>query len=285
NTGIGLETAKALAKQGAKIILACRDENRGKNAELLVNQIREKSAHFMKLDLSDLSQIRLFVNEFKQKYDRLDVLLNNAGLMSPSERLLTKDGFEIQFGTNHLGHFLLTNLLLDLLKKTQNSRVVNVSSMAHFNKFPCYSKIHLDDYNFEKKYCMYQTYGQSKLANVLFTKQLQRIFDKENLKIKAVCLHPGVVRTELFRYYNKGYMNYINSLVYPLINFFLKVLYKALKLIFIVLLRILINYKQVSIILTVKLKKVLKKATMKILLRNYGIYLLSWLNFEIFYII
>ncbi|EGR31982.1 short chain dehydrogenase reductase family protein, putative [Ichthyophthirius multifiliis] len=217
NTGIGFESAKQLAEQGAQIILACRDEKKGKNTEIQINQIYKNQSEFIKLDLSDLSQIRLFVNEFKQKYNRLDVLLNNAGIEAGKYKKLTKDGFEMAFGTNHLGHFLLANLLLDILKKTENSRIVNVSSGIHKNGFPFYTKIDFEDLNYEQKpYVGIKAFSQSKLANVIFTKQLQRIFDQENLKIKAVCLNPGAVRTgSLTKGENKLLIKIIICLYYP----------------------------------------------------------------------
>jgi len=145
NTGIGLETAKELATAGAKVILACRDEQKGKAAEKIVDSVRSFSAQYMKLDLSDLSSVRLFVNEFKSKYNRLDALVNNAGLILQTKEL-TKDGFEKTFGTNHLGHFLLTNLLLDVLKKTPEFRIITVSSLAH-----SFTGFDMNDLNFEHR--------------------------------------------------------------------------------------------------------------------------------------
>lgn len=165
----------------------------------------------MKLDLADLSSVRLFSNEFKSKYNRLDVLVNNAGVMHIPTKQLTKDGFEMQIGINHLGHFLLTNLLLDVLKKTPHFRVINVSSLAHTR-----GPIDLYDLFFQKRtYNRILAYAQSKLANILFTQSLQRLFDAENIDGKTVSLHPGVVRTELLRNY-KGIFRILLIIIKPI---------------------------------------------------------------------
>jgi len=153
-------------------------------------------AEFMKLDLASLSSVRTFVSDFKGKdFPALDVLINNAGVMwCPYTE--TEDGFELQIGTNHLGHFLLTLLLLDELKKNKNSRVVNVSSRA--SERPNYAKINFDDLNNTKSYAKMNSYGQSKLANVLFSEELSRKL--KGTGITTYSLHPGAVSTELLRY-------------------------------------------------------------------------------------
>jgi retinol dehydrogenase-12 len=195
NTGIGKYTALGLAKLGAQVILACRDL---KKAEETKNEIQMRTGNnkvlVMELDLADLESVRKFAKNFLEKFQSLDILINNAGVMAFLQRRLTKQGYEMQFGTNHLGHFLLTTLLLDCLKKTNKSRIINVASLAHH-----YARCDFDDIKSEKYYGSNAAYGRSKLANILFTRQLAKQFEKENLKIKAVALHPGVVITELTR--------------------------------------------------------------------------------------
>ncbi|EAS04940.1 oxidoreductase, short chain dehydrogenase/reductase family protein (macronuclear) [Tetrahymena thermophila SB210] len=207
NSGIGFETCKDLVKNGARVILATRNEQRGQRAVDELNKIRPNSTEFMKLDLGDLTSVRLFANEFKSKYNKLNCLINNAGIAAISKRILTKDGFESQIGTNHFGHFLLTHLLFDVLKSTPQFRVINVSSRSHI-RF-C---INLDDINFERTpYYRFVAYSASKIANILFTQQLQKNIQDKNLNGKTVSLHPGAVKTEIgshFSYY---------KLVYPFI--------------------------------------------------------------------
>jgi len=194
NTGIGKETARVLASMGATVILACRDEAK---TAVVVEELRKETENknivFIKLDLTDLKSIKDFVLEFKRRYQTLNILINNAGVMAIPDRRLTKDGFEMQFGTNHIGHFYLTTLLIDVLKKSAPSRVINLSSMAY-----SYGKMNWEDLNYEKGYNLSTAYSQSKLANVLFTKELQRRYGNQG--IKSVSIHPGVVVTELTRY-------------------------------------------------------------------------------------
>lgn len=159
----------------------------------------------MFLDLASLESIKQFANEFKQNYERLDLLINNAGVMVPPYSK-TKDGFELQFGTNHLGHFALTGLLFDLIKKTQGSRVVNVSSGAHR-----YGNINFNDLNWEKrKYKKWTAYGDSKIANLYFTYALADMIAEAGLDIKVTAAHPGWTGTELQRH--SGYMKMLNNL-------------------------------------------------------------------------
>lgn len=197
SAGIGHYTAQELAKAGATIIMACRDIPKAEKVKEMIikssNVQHSLKIDIMALDLSDLKSIRNFAENFKAKYKRLDILINNAGIMALPARKLTKDGFEMQIGTNHLGHFFLTNLLLDVIKASQPSRIINVASLAHF-----YGYLNLDDLNCEKYYNSHLTYGGSKLANVLFTKELAKRLEGTNVKV--CCLHPGVVRTELMRY-------------------------------------------------------------------------------------
>ena len=190
NTGIGKETAIDLARRGGKIYIACRDLKRGEDA---LNEIRQKSksedVFFLQLDLASLDSIREFSKKFHSLESKLHILINNAGVMGCSKSS-TKDGFEMQIGTNHFGHFLLTNLLLDLLKAAAPSRVVVVSALLH--KF---GEIKKDDLMSEKSYDALRGYYDSKLANNLFSQELARKL--EGTGVTSNSLHPGVIATEL----------------------------------------------------------------------------------------
>lgn len=199
-SGIGLEAAKVLSEKGAKIILPVRNLEKGKRAEQEIKQ-RCKSADvtLMKLDISDLDSVRLFADEFLKKYSKLDLLLNNAGIMWTPQKEITKQGQELQFATNHLGHFLLTGLLIPLLKATPNSRVISQSSVLHKkgqgqNFEPT---IYFDDLNFSKGYDTKKAYAQSKLANLLFTYELDRRFKAADIHSIATASHPGYTATNL----------------------------------------------------------------------------------------
>lgn len=195
NTGIGFNTALDLAKRGATIICACRDKTRTEQAiEQIKSTSNSKNVFFEELDLASLDSVRKFAKSFREKYQKLDILVNNAGVWM-TEYSKTKDGFEMHFGVNHLGHFLLTNLLLDLLIKSGPSRIVNVSSELHYR-----GQIHWDDIMLEKNYGSLKGYAQSKLANVLFTIELKNRLQGTN--VTSVSLHPGVVKTELGRNFN-----------------------------------------------------------------------------------
>ena len=195
NTGIGKETAVDLAKRRARVIIGCRNMEKGKEA---LKEIQERSGStnvfLEKLDLASLDSVRKFADNILNTEPRLDILINNAGVMAcPYQK--TADGFEMQFGTNHLGHFLLTMLLLDRLKRSAPSRIITVSSLGH--KF-AYKGINFDDIHFEKKYDSWDAYANSKLANVLFTRELSKRL--EGTHVTANVLHPGAVETELARY-------------------------------------------------------------------------------------
>ena len=169
NTGIGYEMARALAHKKATVILACRNMDKG---EAAVRQIRqeypEAKVELLQVDLSELASVRRFADEFTSHYDRLDILINNAGIMAtPFGK--TADGFELQFGTNHLGHFALSGLLFSHIIHTPRARVVTVSSWGHH-----FGVIDFDNLNAEKNYDPERAYAQSKLANLLFTYELQR---------------------------------------------------------------------------------------------------------------
>ncbi|MFT5434478.1 MAG: NAD(P)-dependent dehydrogenase (short-subunit alcohol dehydrogenase family) [Myxococcota bacterium] len=192
NSGIGFETARALTKAGAHVVMACRNPERGQAAvaKLVLGQPNAKIELGI-VDLSDLSSIREFAAEQLAKHSRLDLLINNAGvMMTPYTK--TADGFELQFGTNHLGHFALTGLLLERLQATSGSRVVNVASLAH--KF---GKMRFDDLQWEKRYDRTAAYGQSKLSNLLFSSELQRRLSDSNSSVMALSAHPGWTATNL----------------------------------------------------------------------------------------
>ncbi|XP_026056760.1 retinol dehydrogenase 12 [Carassius auratus] len=196
NTGIGKETARDLAKRGARVIMACRDLERAEAArkELIEDSGNQKIV-VNKLDLSDTKSIRAFAELINKEEKQVNILINNAGIMMcPYSK--TADGFEMQFGVNHLGHFLLTYLLLDLLKKSAPSRIIAVASVAH-----TWGSIHLDDINSEKGYSPRRAYGQSKLANILCTRSLAKRLQGSSVTVYS--LHPGVVQSELFRNLSK----------------------------------------------------------------------------------
>lgn len=192
NSGIGYEAALALAGKNAQVFLAVRSVEKGEEAAKKIRgQYPKAQVSVLALDLSDLKSVRAFAENFSKQHERLDVLINNAGVMALPERK-TVDGFEMQFGTNHLGHFALTGLLLPLLKKTPNSRVVTVSSAMHTT-----GEIHFEDLQWEKKYQAWGAYGQSKLANLLFAYELQRRLAAAGIKMISVGCHPGFAATNL----------------------------------------------------------------------------------------
>ena len=198
NTGIGRETALDLARRGARVILACRDENKGKAA---VSYVKEGSGSeivvFKKLDLASLASIRTFSSEILHEEDRIDILINNAGVMF-TPYCLTEDGFEMQFGTNHLGHFLLTNLLLDKIKESAPSRIVTVSSLGHY-----FGSLDFNDMMWSKNYGSQKSYFRSKLANVMFARELSKRL--EGTGVTTYSLHPGSINTELGRHLVAGW--------------------------------------------------------------------------------
>ena len=211
NTGLGYETARVLSAQGARVLIACRSRQKAEDA------IERMQAHngpvdvsHVPLDLGDLSSVRRCAEQL-QSEERIDVLINNAGIMVPPYEL-TSDGFESQFGVNHLGPFALTGLLLDKLAETPESRVVNTSSIAHN-----VGKIRFDDINAERGYKASARYGMSKLANLLFSYELQRRLEAANIPILSVACHPGIASTELSRYMPRV-LNLGTAMVQPLLN-------------------------------------------------------------------
>lgn len=193
NTGLGLETAKALAAHGAHVVLAVRNTDKGKAAAAEITAAHSNAdITLQSLDLSSLASVRRASDELKARYDKIDLLINNAGVMW-TEKSTTADGFELQFGTNHLGHYAFTGLLLDHLLPVEGSRVVTVSSIGHRLR----AAIHFDDLQWERDYDRVAAYGQSKLANLLFTYELQRRLVGTNTV--ALAAHPGGSNTELAR--------------------------------------------------------------------------------------
>ena len=193
NTGLGYETAAALAAKGASVVLAARNLDKGKEAARRIERATPGAqVQLRELDLSSLDSIRAAADELRSNHESIDLLINNAGVMF-TPKSTTKDGFELQFGTNHLGHFALTNLLLDRVLAATGSRIVTVSSQGH--RFV--RGIRFDDLQAERSYRRVGAYGQAKLANLLFTYELQRRLTGTNTI--AVAAHPGGSKTELTR--------------------------------------------------------------------------------------
>ncbi len=199
NSGIGLVTSEQLAKQGGHIVMACRRLNAANEAIAdIITRVPSAKLEAMVLDLGSLDSVRAFADAFLKNHDRLDALINNAGVMNTPQGT-TIDGFETQLGVNHLGHFLLTDLLLDVLKASAPSRVINVSSCFHDKAQGRPGDIHFDDLHFTKtKYDGWTAYAQSKLANLLHAKSLAKRL--EGTGVTAVSVHPGWVRTNLAKH-------------------------------------------------------------------------------------
>ncbi len=196
NSGIGFEAAKEFVRNGAEIILACRNMEKARKAlDRLKNEVPDAKIEVIQLDLASLKSIHKFAENFKKNYSRLNVLVNNAGIMAVPYRK-TEDGFESQVGINHLGHFAMTGLLFDLLASTAGARVVNVSSNGHRM-----GKMDFNNFIYEdgRGYSRFGAYGRSKLANLLFTYELDRRFKMVNINAIAVAAHPGTSNTNLMR--------------------------------------------------------------------------------------
>lgn len=199
NSGIGYETAKALAKKGATVVMACRNLDKANAAAARIRQdVGNPKLEIMRLDLADLNSVREFADAFKAQYATLDLLINNAGVMIPPYTR-TADGFELQFGANHLGHYALTGLLLETILATPGARVVTVSSGAHRM-----GTINFDNLNAEMEYSASGAYAQSKLANLLFTLELNRRYKEIGASAIAAAAHPGWTVTGLQRGFLHG---------------------------------------------------------------------------------
>ena len=188
NRGLGLEISQGLAGAGATVVMACRDPQKAREAvQEIRRRVPQARLEVMSLDLADLASVRRFAQEFKARYTRLDILCNNgSAIMVPLQK--TRDGFEMHIGTNHLGHFVLAGLLLEKLQATPGSRVVNTASMAH----RLTKGLKLDDLHFERRpYKEMDAYGQSKLASLLYTFELNRRLQQAGSQVAAVAAHPG----------------------------------------------------------------------------------------------
>ena len=192
NSGLGLAAARALAGAGADVVLACRNTEKGEAAVASIRaDVPDASLALEALDLSSLDSVRAFAERFRGGHESLDLLINNAGVMAPPRRE-TADGFELQLGTNHLGHFALTGLLLEKLQGGGDARVVTVSSTAHKM-----GRINFDNLQGERRYFRWNAYGQSKLANVLFALELERRLRSSGSTVKSLVAHPGYASTNL----------------------------------------------------------------------------------------
>jgi NAD(P)-dependent dehydrogenase (short-subunit alcohol dehydrogenase family) len=195
NTGLGFENAKYFAGAGMKVVMACRSEDRARDAISRIKaDIKDADLVFMQIDLSDLSSVRRFADDFSRQYDRLDLLINNAGIMwTPYEQSV--DGFEGQMAANYFGHYLLTSLLLDYIPNEPEARIVSLSSIAHTQ----IKRIRFHDIHWEKKYNKFGAYAQTKLACLMFAIELQRRLEQAGWKTLSVAAHPGISDTELVR--------------------------------------------------------------------------------------
>jgi len=206
NSGMGKATVAALADQGYTVIMLCRNKKRGEEALQDLLQNKNRDIHMMQCDLGCLEDIRRFTDKFKELYHNIDVLVNNAGVVS-LDRRVTSDGLEEQFGVNHIGHFLLTIRLLDSMKR--GSRIVVVASGAHK-----VGKIHFDDYNLVKGFTIIKAYSQSKLANILFARELADRIRSKGITVN--CCHPGAVATSMGVDRATGFGKSITGLLKPM---------------------------------------------------------------------
>ncbi len=195
NIGLGYETALALAKKDAKVILACRNLEKANNAiEKIKIQAPKADLEAIQIDLSKLNSVDDFAENYLKRFDQLDLLINNAGVMMPPFTL-TDDGFELQLAANHLGHFKLTGLLLDTIEKTSNSRIISLSSNAHKS-----GKINFDDLQSKNNYSALAAYSQSKLACLMYAYEMQRRLKRANYQTISTAAHPGVSMTNLVQH-------------------------------------------------------------------------------------
>ena len=205
NSGMGMATARALLDEGATVIMLCRSEKRGREAYKKLLEDGNSRTYLILADLGDYDSVRSFTKQVKERFDKIDILVNNAGFIS-LDRQETKEGLERQFGINHVGHFLLTTELLDMMGP--GSRIVNVASGAHKT-----GKIHFDDINLHKGFNVFKAYSQSKLANVLFTRELARRVKDKGITVN--CCHPGAVATNIGIDRNTGFGKTITGLLKP----------------------------------------------------------------------
>ena len=205
NSGMGMATVRALSDMGARVIMLCRSEKRGREALERLNSEKPRDLDLILCDLGDFDSVRLFVSKVRESYSRIDILVNNAGFIS-LDRQETKEGLERQFGINHIGHFLLTTSLLDLMGK--GSRIVVVASGAHKT-----GKIHFDDINLHRGFNVIKAYSQSKLANVLFTRELARRVKDKGITVN--CCHPGAVATNIGIDRETGFGKTVTGLLKP----------------------------------------------------------------------
>jgi len=208
NTGLGYDAALALAGKGCAVVLACRNMDKARKARLeILKPFPKATIECLSLDLSSQQSVRAFVTAFTENYDKLDLLINNAGIMMPPFSL-SEDGFESQLAANYLGHFALTGLLLPLLTRTPNSRIVSLSSLAHN-----WGGIRFDDLNFARGYNKRAAYGQSKLACLMFAYELNRRLRATGSKTLSVAAHPGVAATNLAQHFPR-----FMSALFPLVG-------------------------------------------------------------------
>jgi len=219
NTGIGYETAKDLSKRGANVIMACRNMEKAKEAKAkILTEVPEAKLELRELDLSSLESVRKFAKEINDTVLKLDILINNAGVML-CPKSTTTDGFETHLGVNHIGHFLLTNLLLDLVKKSAPSRIVILSSSGHKA-----GVMEWDDLMRDKVYSPWHVYFQSKLANVLHMQSLCKRLEGTGVTCNSV--HPGIVKTELGRHMLNS-DSWFSRLKYAIVWPFLSLIFKT----------------------------------------------------------
>lgn len=210
NSGIGFQAAKHLGKAGGDIVLACRSVAKAQAAATELHRHVQTKVDVVPLDLSDLSSVRTAAAEIRAKFNKVDALINNAGIMQ-TPKLKTADGFEMQLGTNHLGHFLLSGLLIDLVEAAEG-RVVTLSSIAHLS-----GEIRFDDLMGEKNYAPMQAYTQSKGANLLFALELDRRLQASGQKAISIARHPGYTNTSLQSTGPTGFFNFIYKFTNPLL--------------------------------------------------------------------
>ncbi|HKJ37348.1 MAG TPA: oxidoreductase, partial [Anaerolineales bacterium] len=208
NSGIGYESSLALAEKGATVVMACRNSEKARRAmEMIKAAVPAAKVETMQLDLANLKSVQEFADTFKKKYDKLDVLVNNGGPII-AKQSVTEDGFESHFGVGHLGHFVLTALLLDVILKTPSSRIVTVGSRMHAK-----AKISWDDLMSERSYNPMKAYPQSMLAKILFAFELSRRLDAKGTTSRSIAVHPGLANTGWVENNLNGFMKIIGKLM------------------------------------------------------------------------